>query len=691
MKSKGMWAILIASTLFVSILLTSYPATACYGQTTSCEGESVYQGDGGSTDYWYADLYPPTHEMDKGYGTDWLINVQGGGGCSQYEHATFSDNAAPPGWVTSIKMGTIYSGSFHYIEPGNPTVNTGDNIEGREFYVGSSWNFDVIYNVTSPAGAAGGEYADQVCTVYMVGYNPENQHTYVYLHLRGKIFSAKPPMIMVTFPGLGNILSGSELITWDASTVEPSPAWVFEIYLSPDMGKSFPYTLATGITGPGPTSFSWLWDTTAYPDDDQYILKIKGFDGAEWGEAFSPGNFTIENVAPDPPSELLIYFGLETNCFPDTKDVLDDTGSDLERLEMDDSRAYGVHKGYTMSLDTFDTLTQVDPVESALLVIEYWVEDAGYGGFNSVEWRLDGGIWASTGITPTSSDLMPQIGTVDLYAAGVDTIDKITNLDIRFINDDGGADQQVNFDYIWVVTKASLNDLGLTWQPSTALDFSYYNIYRSADAVSYSPIYQTSNLFYHDTGTATDLNDYYYRIHSVDFGGSEGIPTYVVGKYVSSATSGWNLASSPLEPLGDTSVTNVLTSIDGNYNAVQEYDAGDWQHNHESKPGYMNSIGGMDHKHGYYLDVEATDDLIFLGRLRTTETISLKAGWNLVGYPSINAEQWDTALSTILPNCDIVFRYDTGTGREVEVSGSDNLEPGTGYWIHVSSDCTLIL
>ena len=75
MKKRGKWAIVVASALFVSLLLMNYPVTACFGHTTSCEGVSVYQGDGGSTDYWYADLYPPAHNVTPGTGTSYFPSL----------------------------------------------------------------------------------------------------------------------------------------------------------------------------------------------------------------------------------------------------------------------------------------------------------------------------------------------------------------------------------------------------------------------------------------------------------------------------------------------------------------------------------------------------------------------------------------------------------------------------------------
>ena len=73
MKSKSKWAVIIATAIIVSLVFASMPSMACFGQTTSCEGESVYQGDGGGTDYWYDDLIPPAHYVDPGMETEWII------------------------------------------------------------------------------------------------------------------------------------------------------------------------------------------------------------------------------------------------------------------------------------------------------------------------------------------------------------------------------------------------------------------------------------------------------------------------------------------------------------------------------------------------------------------------------------------------------------------------------------------
>jgi hypothetical protein len=692
MKDKRMWAIFIALTIVVSIVMLSNPVTACFTQITSCEGESVTQGDGGATDYWYDDLYPPEHLIDKGQSTEWIINVRGGGGCSAWEHCTVTDNTPPADWSTTIKMGTIYSGSFTYIVGGG-SVNPGDYIENMEFYIGSSWNFDIIYNITSPATAPGGSRADMICTVNVVGYNPENQHDYVYVHCSAHIQGTKPPVITITSPVWSQTLTGTEDITWNAFTTFPTPSWEFEIYLSDDLGVSYPYTLVTGYVDTAP--FSWPWDTTLWPDNNKYRLKIIGFDGSEIGYAYSD-NFTLENHAPDPPSNLVIHFGLPSNAEPTTKAPEDDTGSDLERLAVDDSRGYMVPKGKIMSLETFNTTIQENPITSAILFVEYFVNTSGYSGTGSILWKLEtDSIWSDTGIQPLEPDVCVTIQTYDLYAQGVDTIEEITDLDIYFENNDGGIPQGVVFDCLWIAFEASPVDLGLTWTHSTSSDVDHYNIYKSTDnGLTFNPVGVTTYNLWKDPGTAWDLNNYFYRVHGVDYLGKEGLPTYVVGKFVSSISSDWNLASTPLIQQASTSRSKVLTSIDGNYNNVWSYQAGEtrlWPHWHDSKPGSFNSLTDIENEYCYYINGETSDDLITIGRLPESPTISLKAGWNLIGYPDLSSQERDTVLSSILIYLTDVYGYDPVEQREEELQSTDLMEPGNGYWIYVTEDCDLIL
>ncbi len=690
MKGKGKWAIFIAMAIIVSLVMVSTPVAACFRQTTTCEGETVIQGDGGATDYWYDDLYPPDHPITAGDTETWIINVNIAGVCSNYEHLTVTDNTPPSGWTTTIEMGTIYSGSFTYIVGGG-TVYEGDDIENKEIYLGRSCEFDIIYNITAPIDAVGGQYADMICTVIVVGYAPENQHDYVYVHCKAGIGAMAAPLVIVTNPNAGEVLSGLEKITWDS--LGPPGSMSFDILLSSDGGATYPDLLAS--VG---DMREWEWDTTAYPDDNKYMIKIIVFDGIAYGEGFSDGNFALNNYAPDPPTNLVIHFGLTTNGEPTAKAPEDNTGSDLERLYEDDKRGYMIDKGKNMSLETFNTTIQNDPVVSATLYVKYWINDTGYTGINSLMWKLETDIvWSFTDITPLASELTPTVKTFDLFANGVDTIAEIANLDIYFLNNDGGSfgPQGVVFDCLWITFKASTNDLGLTWLPSPSLDIDYYHIYRSTDSTNFDWYDETELTLWKDAGTASDMNNYFYKIHAVDIGDTESLlPTSTVAKFVTSFSDGWNLLSIPLIQQGDDSISTVMQSVDENYDNIWTFHAGysrPWLHWHSEKPTYFNSLSNLNNVDGYYLEMQASGNLISLGIVPELTIIPLKAGWNLIGYPSIETQTANDALLNIAGNYDKVMRFDTAIDAEVEMLGGENMLPGNGYWIHATNNCDLIL
>jgi hypothetical protein len=81
------------------------------------------------------------------------------------------------------------------------------------------------------------------------------------------------------------------------------------------------------------------------------------------------------------------------------------------------------------------------------------------------------------------------------------------------------------------------------------------------------------------------------------------------------------------------------------------------------------------------------DDLIIAGKVPTLTHISLKAGWNLVGYPSLTERTRDDALASISGSYNKVEFYNTTTDKEEGLGPSDLMYPGYGYWIHATSDC----
>ncbi|MBA1340637.1 MAG: hypothetical protein C5S40_00685 [ANME-2 cluster archaeon] len=153
-------------------------------------------------------------------------------------------------------------------------------------------------------------------------------------------------------------------------------------------------------------------------------------------------------------------------------------------------------------------------------------------------------------------------------------------------------------------------------------------------------------------------------------------------------TPGWNLISLPLVQ-ANTSVQAVLSSIDGSWDVVKYYDTADpadpWK---TYRPGAStNDLVNIDNTMGFWLHVTTGTNLTSYGQCPSDESISLKVGWNLVGYPTQNSRLASAALAGT--GADIISIYN-GTASYLIEDKTDlstvTMRPGEGYWVHVPAD-----
>jgi uncharacterized protein YkwD len=161
---------------------------------------------------------------------------------------------------------------------------------------------------------------------------------------------------------------------------------------------------------------------------------------------------------------------------------------------------------------------------------------------------------------------------------------------------------------------------------------------------------------------------------------------------------GWNLVSFPYV-VSDTSLDQVLDSINGDYDSVQYYNSSDvydsWKHYSNQKPSYMNDLLDLDNGKGFLVHVVKTDgaELIIEGDAPSSpHSIHLNSGWNLVGYPSETAQLRDYALNNLVfgDEIDAIVGKDNVTKNLKDIEELDEMEPGKGYWIHATNDCEWI-
>jgi hypothetical protein len=181
-------------------------------------------------------------------------------------------------------------------------------------------------------------------------------------------------------------------------------------------------------------------------------------------------------------------------------------------------------------------------------------------------------------------------------------------------------------------------------------------------------------------------------IHMVDVRRNGGTAPQSYNISLTASNGGWNYVSFPLIPTS-TAAADVLSSIAGKYDAVQVFANGNWV----SYPdGGLNNI---DHKMGMWIHMTQNATLTVYGQLPTSTTIPLKAGWNMIGWPSDDARDVTTALSSIAGNYDAVYAYDTADSSDPwkvydpsapsYANDLDKMRPGKAYWVYVYSDCNL--
>jgi hypothetical protein len=104
---------------------------------------------------------------------------------------------------------------------------------------------------------------------------------------------------------------------------------------------------------------------------------------------------------------------------------------------------------------------------------------------------------------------------------------------------------------------------------------------------------------------------------------------------------------------------------------------------------------------GYWVEASEETSLTLKGAEIPQSIIPLKAGWNLIGYPSLTRREVGSALEAIAAYVEQMWHYDPEDAEDPWKLYSPKqpawandlvyLAPGEGYWILVSQDCELTL
>jgi hypothetical protein len=165
--------------------------------------------------------------------------------------------------------------------------------------------------------------------------------------------------------------------------------------------------------------------------------------------------------------------------------------------------------------------------------------------------------------------------------------------------------------------------------------------------------------------------------------------------------AGWNLISLSLEP-AEANVAEFFAPIADDLQAAYTWEVtplgGAWKRYAPRLPSYTNTLARIDANKGIWLQVTRDRTLHVLGTQRTSSSVPLAAGWNLVAYPGTTAKPLREALAPIEGKYSTVFAFRNADGQgewrfydtsaPPEANTLQTVEPGKGYWINVQEPCT---
>jgi hypothetical protein len=249
-----------------------------------------------------------------------------------------------------------------------------------------------------------------------------------------------------------------------------------------------------------------------------------------------------------------------------------------------------------------------------------------------------------------------------------------------------------------ILEGASLENVDVTWTLSLDDgqgddDIDHYAIFagstydKSAESyVFLGTVPSGTDHFIHALAGDGNPNSYYYAVLANETFGNAKRADNQAGKFARSLTAGIHLLSNPLE-VADYDVVSILQTVI--YDRVWRYDPlamNPWTKVDTTKPYGGSFVTTIDM--AFWVEVDSACIYAVAGKVPDAVVVTLHAGWNLVGYPSLIPR--DVADTLMGIGFSRIEGYD---GMAIpynlkRMSDWDYLYAGYGYWIFASMDTT---
>ncbi len=187
-----------------------------------------------------------------------------------------------------------------------------------------------------------------------------------------------------------------------------------------------------------------------------------------------------------------------------------------------------------------------------------------------------------------------------------------------------------------------------------------------------------------------DPNDYFFVVCSVDILGYSSCSSGQAAKFTRPLSRGANLVSIPLIQSNE-SIETVLQTV--SYDKVWSYDASsqEWKWYMSFKT-YRRGLWSVNHTVGLWINVTEESNLTVAGIVPITTDIHLSAGWNLVGFPSLNSSFTVSDLNAVIGATRVEGFDSLAPPFYLRVQGdTEVLQAGYGYWVRIESETVWVV
>jgi len=136
-----------------------------------------------------------------------------------------------------------------------------------------------------------------------------------------------------------------------------------------------------------------------------------------------------------------------------------------------------------------------------------------------------------------------------------------------------------------------------------------------------------------------------------------------------------------------------LTELEWVMSYVKEDTNDPWESYNPSLPSWVvQDLNVLNRNKGYWFKMRANGTFWHSGIIKQENTISMKTGWNLIGYPSILVQDTGTTFQGMNGKYSQVVGFnDTNQTYEYYFPGGDNntlnyTSPFQGYWVYATQD-----